>query len=402
MNSIHEKKAENVKDRELVMQYDIVLLFSILFLVGIGIVMVYSASSALALKKFGSDLYFLKKQAIYSFAGFILLVTCRHIPYRFFRPMAYPILLMSILFLAAVKLTGLGYSAGGSTRWLRIAGFTFQASEFAKLAIVVYLAYSMSKKAEKMKAFSIGFIPHVVIFGVISGLIIIQPDFGSVVILAMITWIMLFVGGARIFHLAGSLLALVPAAYVFMTGAQYRIERLTTFMDPWKYPADEGYQVVHSLMAFGTGGIWGTGIGKGYQKLFYLPEPHTDFIFSVIGEALGLIGVLLILGLYVLIFWRGILISLQAPDSFGSLLAVGITALIGLQVCVNMGVALGLLPTKGLTLPFLSYGGTSLVFSMASVGILMSISAGKNKTGLPLPSARQRERITQKGFHDDF
>ena len=202
-----------------------------------------------------------------------------------------------------------------------------------------------------------------------------QPDFGSVVILCAITWIMLFVGGVGLRYLASSLLLLLPAAYFLMFNADYRIRRLTSFMDPWRYPTEEGYQIIHSLMAFGTGGLWGSGIGRGYQKLFYLPEPHTDFIFSVIGEELGLIGVLVILGLYTLILWRGVGIARNAKEPFSAYLALGITAAILLQVCVNMGVALGLLPTKGLTLPFLSYGGTSLLINMASIGILMNIGA---------------------------
>jgi cell division protein FtsW len=162
-----------------------------------------------------------------------------------------------------------------------------------------------------------------------------------------------------------------------MVNAEYRLRRIISFLDPWQYPADEGYQIVHSLMAFGTGGIWGSGIGKGYQKLFYLPEPHTDFIFSVIGEELGLIGVMAILGLYFLILWRGISIARNAEDYYGSFVAIGLTAAIGIQVCVNMGVALGLLPAKGLALPFLSYGGTSLLINMASIGVLMNITASR-------------------------
>jgi cell division protein FtsW len=182
-----------------------------------------------------------------------------------------------------------------------------------------------------------------------------------------------------------------------MTTADYRMRRLMSFWDPWKYPLDEGYQVVNSLMAFGNGGIWGRGMGKGVQKLFYLPEPHTDFIFSVIGEELGLVGVLLILILYLWIFCRGLMISLRVQDTFGSLLAAGITISLGLQVLVNMGVTLGLLPTKGLTLPFLSYGGTSLIFSMASVGILMNISASMNATH---PVLHHSRRMKVRLSHD--
>jgi len=355
------------------MAYDIGLLFPVLFLVGIGIVMVYSASSALALKRFGSDFYFLKKQALFSLLGIVVLVMCRHFPYRLFKPLAYPILLTAFGLLCIVHIPGLGVNVGGATRWIRLFGFSFQPSEFARLALVIYIAYSMSRKINDIHDFYIGFLPHLIVLGIFTALIIIQPDFGAIVILGTITWIMLFVGGVRVVHLGSVLLFLFPFVYLFMVNAAYRSRRLMSFMDPWQYSTSEGYQTVHSLMAFGSGGIWGTGIGKGVQKLFYLPEPHTDFIFSVIGEELGLIGVMVILLLYTLILYRGVSIARNARDEFGAYIAVGITTATGLQVCINMGVALGLLPTKGLTLPFLSYGGSSLIMSMASIGILMNI-----------------------------
>ena len=355
--------------------YDVNLLFPVLFLVGIGIVMIYSASSALALKKFGNDYFFLKKQGVFAIAGVVVLVICRHVPYRYYRSLTYPILLLALILLLAVHLSPFGHSAGGSTRWLRFGSVSFQPSEFARLALVIYLAYSLSKKMEQVREFKIGFLPHVVIFGIFAFLILLEPDFGSVVILAAITWIMLFAGGVRLFHLTVTLSPLIPAAYFFMMDAQYRVKRVMSFMNPWEYSSDEGYQIIHSLLAFGTGGVWGVGIGKGYQKLFYLPEPHTDFIFSIVGEELGLIGVLFILGLYGMITWRGIIISRKTPDLFGSYLAIGLTASVALQVIINMGVTLGLLPTKGLVLPFLSYGGSSLILNMASIGIIMNIGS---------------------------
>ncbi len=355
--------------------YDVNLLFPVLFLVGIGIVMVYSASSALALKKFGNEYFFLKKQGLFALMGLLVLVSCRHIPYRLYWVGAYPILISAMALLIALHIPGFGISVGGSTRWLLVGGVSFQPSEFAKLALVIYLAYSLSKKQGLVEDFKIGFLPHIMVFGAFALLMAIQPDFGSVMILGAITWIMLFVGGVRIFHLIGPLLVLLPAAYFFMMNAPYRLRRIMSFVDPWKYPTDEGYQVINSLMAFGSGGIWGAGIGKGLQKLFYLPEPHTDFIFSIIGEELGLLGVLVILALYVMIVCRGLWVASHARDRFGSYLAAGITVAIGLQVFINMGVTLGLLPTKGLVLPFLSYGGTSLLLSMASIGILMNIEA---------------------------
>lgn len=359
--------------------YDIQLLFPVLFLVGIGVVMIYSASSAVALKKFGSDYLFLKKQAIFALIGLIALVACRHFPYRWYRPMVYPLLGLALVFLLAVQFTGFGYTAGGSARWLRMGQFTFQPSEFTRFALILYLAYSMDKKGDRLKDFSIGFIPHVGVFAIFAALILMQPDFGSAVILGALTMTMLFIGGVRITHLMGTAIFLLPIAYYYLISAEYRLRRLMSFRNPWQYPSDEGYQIIHSLMAFGTGGIWGVGIGNGYQKLFYLPEPHTDFIFSVIGEELGLFGVLIIMGLYGLIIIKGIAIARNAPDRFGSFLAIGLIAAMGLQICINMGVTLSLLPPKGLTLPFLSYGGTSLLMNMVSIGILMNISATRGK-----------------------
>jgi len=357
--------------------YDVKLLFPVLFLVGIGVVMIYSASSTLALKRFGNEYYFLKKQAVFAMIGILVLVFYKHMPYRHFRPLAYPIILFSLALLAATLFSGIGYTVGGARRWLRVAGFSIQPSELARFAIVVFMAYSLNKKREKIKDFYIGFLPHIMVLGVFTVLLFIQPDFGSIVIFAALSWIMLFVAGVRLLHLSSAFVVLLPALYVFLVSAEYRMKRMLSFLNPWQYPMGEGYQVTHSLMAFGTGGWWGTGIGKGYQKLFYLPEPHTDFIFSVIGEELGLVGVFLILGLYMMVIWRGIHIAHNARDFFGSMMALGLTASIGLQVCINMGVSLGLLPTKGLTLPFLSYGGTSLLVNMASIGILMNIKAAK-------------------------
>jgi cell division protein FtsW len=360
-------------------QYDIKLLFPVLMLVGIGIVMVYSASSAMAMNKFGADSYFLKKQSLFALSGIVALVVFRHISYKLFRPLTYLILLFALVLLISVKIPGIGYSAGGAERWIRFSGISFQPSEFARFAMIIYLAYSMSKKQEKIEVLSIGFIPHVAVLILFTGLIMIQPDFGSVMILCAVTWIMLFAGGVRITHLLSGLIVIIPPAIYLLQTADYRIKRILSFLDPWKHSSDSGYQVVHSLMAFGSGGIFGSGIGQGYQKLFYLPEPHTDFIFAVIGEELGLLGVLVIVGLYSVIMWRGISIAKKSKDLFGSFVAIGLTSALGLQVFINIGVAMGLLPPKGLALPFLSYGGTSLLVNMACIGILMNIGASQTR-----------------------
>jgi cell division protein FtsW len=355
--------------------YDGFLLLGTLVLLGIGLVMVYSASSAIALKRFGSDVYFFKRHVVYALAAILVLMVCRYVPYPFYRKMAYPILVVALLLLVALYLPGVGHPVGGARRWLRVLGLSFQPSELARLALIIYLAYSMSKKQEKIKVFAIGFLPHVIVFGSFVTLILMQPDFGMAAMLALVAWMMLFVGGVRLSYLFTALAGILPVVYYLLIHAGYRLRRLASFLDPWRYESDAGYQIVHSLMAFGSGGVTGAGIGKSCQKLFYLPEPHTDFVFSVLGEELGLVGVCLVMALYVMILWRGIVVAVRARDLFAIYLAVGLISALGLQVCINMGVTMGLLPTKGLTLPFVSYGGTSLLMNAAAIGILMNISA---------------------------
>ncbi len=355
--------------------YDGFLLLGTLLLLGIGVVMVYSASSAVALKRFGCDIYFFKRHLVYAVAAILVLIVCRHVPYHVYRKMAYPILVVAFLLLLALYLPGVGHPVGGARRWLRVFGLSIQPSEIARIALIIYLAYSMSKKQEKIKVFAIGFLPHAIVFVSFGALIVMQPDFGMAVMFALIAWTMLFIGGVRLSYLVTALAAILPVAYYLLIHVGYRLRRLASFLDPWRYESDAGYQIVHSLMAFGSGGVTGAGVGKSYQKLFYLPEPHTDFVFSVLGEELGLVGVCLVMGLYIMILWRGIVVAMKARDLFAIYLAVGLTSAIGLQVCINMGVAMGLLPTKGLTLPLVSYGGTSLLMNAAAIGILMNISA---------------------------
>ena len=358
------------------LHYDPFIIIPLLLLIVVGVLMIYSASSATAAVKRGDAMVFLKKQtgsALLGIAGFLI---CSNIPYKFFKKIAYLALFGSLLLLSLIYL-GLGLTEGGATRWLKIGVIHFQPSEVAKIGLIIYMAYSLSKKQENIKKFSIGFFPHIFILSLFLLLILKQPDLGSALILAFIVGGMMFVAGVRLLHLGGAALIFVPIIYKFIHSASYRIERMLSYLNPWKYATDEGYQAVHSLMAFGTGGIFGTGLGNGYQKLFYLPESHTDFIFSVIGEELGLVGVIIILSLYITIIFRGIIISRNAKDLFATFLATGITISFGLQVCINIGVTMGLLPTKGLTLPLLSYGGTSLLINTAALGILANI--GRNE-----------------------
>ena len=360
-------------------QFDPILLFSVVLLTGIGVIMVYSASSEIALRQFGNEYYFLSRQATYLAIGIIGMLVLCFIPYRIYRPMTYGFLILAMVMLAALLVNGVGHTAGGATRWLRFSWISFQPAEFARLALIIFMAYSLTKKQQQVEKATIGFIPHVIVLLLFTGMIMMQPDFGTIVIFWMMAWIIMFVGRVPVLHLVSAFLLMLPFAIWLLFSAQYRIKRYVTFLDPWKYPLDEGYQIIHAMMAFNSGGLFGQGLGKGYQKLFYLPAPHTDFIFSVIGEEGGLILVLGIIALFMVILWRGLKIAAATDDSFGSFLAFGITASIALQAIINMGVTLSLLPTKGLTLPFLSFGGSSLVFNLLGVGILMNIRASQGK-----------------------
>ena len=373
MLTSHTSHPDIVLKRKYSGHYNVKLLIPMLLLIGIGIVMVYSASSTLAQEHFNGEYYFLRKQALFALLGIIVLIGFKNFPYTYLGHLTYPLIILSLVFIAAIEIPGLGVEVKGASRWLNLGIFTFQPSEFARFVLVIYLAYSMSKKEHSVKSFSIGFLPHFILLVLFSLLFIQQPDFGSIIIFGALTWIMLFVGGVPIMHLLSPLPFLAGILFFLMNQKPYIIDRFLGFLNPWKHASDEGYQLVHSFMAFGKGGLFGAGFGQSYQKLFYLPEPHTDFIFAIIGEELGFIGVIIILALFVVILHSGISIALRSDEPFGSLLSMGLTTALALQLFVNLGVALGLLPTKGLTLPFLSYGGTSLLISMASVGILLNI-----------------------------
>lgn len=354
------------------------ILFPVILLSGIGIIMVYSASSAIGMEDHNTAFYYMKKQAVFFGISLGVMFVTASFPYKLYRSVSYIILFVAIALLVAVLFPALNVKAGGAHRWLNFGGFTFQPAEFSKLALILFLGYSLSKKQDMIKLFSVGFVPHVFVFAVLACLIIIQPDFGTIVVLGMITWGMMFVAGVKIIHLLSPAPLLIPVIYFWVYKVDYRLERILVFLNPWEDPYNSGYQITHSLKAFGSGGIFGKGIGLGMQKMHYLPEPHTDFIFSVIGEELGLIGVITILSLYLVLLLKGIDIAKTSKSLFGTVTAAGLTIYIGLQVVINTGVALGVLPTKGLTLPFISYGGTSLVINMAAMGILMNIGASRN------------------------
>ncbi|MGH7826012.1 MAG: putative lipid II flippase FtsW [Candidatus Binatia bacterium] len=350
------------------------LFFAVAALLAIGVTMVLSTSYVYSQERFADGTYFFRKQLIAIGLGIAGLVACLLMPAAMYRKLAYPLLGMTFLILVLVLIPGIGVAHGGARRWLTLAGFAFQPAELAKLAVVIYLAHSMTKKEARIQTFSVGVLPHLIVGGGLLGLLLLEPDFGTAVILAALLYMMLFIGGARIPHLlATGLMAIPVLVYVMMT-AEYRLRRLLTFMDPWREASSGGFQIIQSLIAFGSGQVFGRGLGEGRQKLFYLPEAHTDFVYSVIGEELGLLGAWVVLTLFGIIVLRGLRLAARIEEPFEQYLAFGLTIVLGLQALIHMGVVMGLMPTKGLVLPFISYGGSAMVVNLTEAGILLGLS----------------------------
>ncbi len=353
---------------------DSTMLFCVILLVGIGVTMNYSASAVLARERFGDSYYFLKRTLLFCCLGFSGMAITTRFEYRRYRRLVYPILLGALLLVGSVFMPGIGKTISGATRWINLGLFTFQPSEAAKIAMIIFLAYSLEKKSSRIRSFGVGFLPHILFMIVVSACILIQKDFGAAATIAAITWFMMFVAGVRMPYLFGMLAATLPLAIMLVAGSEYRRRRILAFLNPWNDQYGSGFQMIQSFVAFNEGGWFGKGLGQGQQKLFYLPEAHTDFIFSVIGEEMGLVGILLVISLFGFFCYRGLMTALRAPDLFGRYLALGCTLLIALEAVLNMGVVMGIFPTKGLALPFISYGGSSLVISLIAVGILLNIS----------------------------
>lgn len=355
--------------------YDIILLLITFALMGIGLVMLYSSSSIIAQQRFGDSMHFVKKQILFVLLGLAVLIVSKNLPYVLYRRFVYAILGISLLSLIIVLLPQVGHRVGGARRWLRFGPISMQPAEFAKLALIIYISYSLAKKKERVREFSVGYVPHLAVSALFIGLIVMQPDLGTAVTFAVLAFFLLFAAGVRLRYLMATGLVLIPLLALAIARKGYRWERLLAFLNPWRDPSDTSFQLLHSLLALGSGGPLGVGLGFGRQKLFYLPEPHTDFILAVIGEETGLVGVSIVLLLYALLIYKGVKISLTAPDRFGTYLAFGLTLTIGLQALINSAVVMGLLPTKGLPLPLISYGGSSLLTNLAAIGILMNISS---------------------------
>jgi cell division protein FtsW len=353
---------------------DRLLFFVVAALLVIGITMVLSTSYLFSLERFSDGVYLFRKQLVAIAMGSVSLFVFALTPPAIYRRLAYPLLALTLLALILVLTPGIGIIRGGARRWLSFSNFTFQPAELSKLSLVLYLAHSMARKGENIRSFAYGVLPHLIVGGALLGLIVLEPDFGATLILGIMILLMLFISGAKISHLLALGMAAVPVAAMFVLAADYRLRRLLAFVDPWSDASNTGFQIIQSYIAFGSGQLWGRGLGEGRQKLFYLPEAHTDFIYSAIGEELGLLGALFVLALFMLIILRGFRLAMRIEDPFGQYLAFGLTMLLGLQALIHMGVVMGMTPTKGLVLPFISYGGSAMVVNLTVVGMLLGLS----------------------------
>ena len=352
---------------------DKVLFTATLLLVCTSVIMVYSASALLALDRFQQPYLFVIRQVMWTLLGLGVLWIAMHLDYRTYRN---DTLIWTLLGIVALTLVGVLFfpPVNGTRRWFGIGGLGIQPSELAKMAAVFFTALVLERRMHRIDEVSYSLLPIGLVVAPMVALILLQPDFGTAITLVLIVATMIFAAGLHYRYIIGTLLVLVPAVYIVLVSAPYRRRRLLAFWDPWADPLGDGFQIIQSLIAVGTGGMVGRGLMAGVQKLLYLPEPHTDFIYAVIGEELGLIGATGTLVCFCLVAWRGLRITMRAPDTFGAFLALGVTTMIVVQAFVNMSVVLGLLPTKGIPLPLVSAGGSSLVVSLLGMGVLLNIS----------------------------
>ena len=355
------------------LQSDKWLFLASLVLVCTSVVMVYSASAVLALDRYQASHTFVTKQLMWALLGIAVMSIVMRIDYRTYRNerVVWTLLGISVLLLIAVLFSR---PVNGTRRWFGVGGLGIQPSELAKMAAVLFTALLLDRRMHRVNEIGYSLLPIAIVTGVLGGLILLEPDFGTAVSLVAVTGLMIFAAGLSYRYVVGAIVLSLPALYVIGMSADYRRRRLLAFLDPWSDPLGDGFQIIQSLIAVGTGGVAGRGLMGGVQKLFYLPEPHTDFIYAVIGEELGLIGASVVLACFCVIAWRGLRASTLAPDGFGSLLALGLTLMIVLQAFVNISVVLGMMPTKGITLPLVSHGGSSLLINLLALGVLLNIS----------------------------
>jgi len=368
---------------------DRILTGSVLLLMAVSLLMVYSASISVSEVRYGDPFRIIRHWLIYMPVGIVIMIWLSRVEVNWWRAITLPLLGISLLAMVAVLIPGLGKEINGAQRWFSLFGLTLQPVEMLKPAIVLYMAYYMAAFPERLHQFSSGLAPMLVVLGISIGLLLLQPDFGSAALLFGVSLCMWFVGGVPIRHLAGLLATFVPMGAIALIAEPYRMKRLTSFLDPWADPFGSGYQLVQSMIAFGSGGVSGTGLGQGVQKLFYLPEVFTDFIGATMAEELGLVGTLVLIAIFALLLGRGIWLAMQGDEAFERLLVLGCTMAIGITFIINLGAAMGLLPTKGMPMPFVSYGGSALIGNCLLIGLVLAVQRHR-------PANMRRESRTER------
>lgn len=367
-------------------QFDFILCITVLLLLSLGIIMVLSASAPSALSTTGNSYTYVKKQLLFAIAGLFVMFFLSKVDYRFYKKYYWYIYFVSWMVLLLVVVPGLGYSVKGATRWIKIGGFQFQPSELTKIGMIIFFAGYLSDHKSELQEFKRGFLkPLAFLIPPIGILYVVQNHFSVSLVIAVIVLVMMFMAGSRLKYflvvgIVGVSAILGLLGIMQMKGSEsFRLDRISTYFDPWADAQGTGYQTVQSLYAIGSGGMFGLGLGNSKQKYLYIPEPHNDFIFSILAEELGFFGCILVIALFAIFIWRGILVSMKAKDMFGSLVAIGITTLIAIQAVINIAVVTGTVPTTGMSLPFFSYGGTALLLLLANIGILLNISRSSSK-----------------------
>jgi cell division protein FtsW len=358
---------------------DKLLFTATLLLVCTSVVMVYSASAVLALEKNHDPYLYLVKQATFALLGLLLVPIVMRVDYRTYRQPAFIWAGVGIVALALVAVL-FGRPVNGASRWLGVGPLGVQPSELAKIVVIMFVAAVLERRMDQLRESPKALLPIGVVLAVLVGLILAEPDLGTAVSLLMIAAVMLFASGISYKYVLALALTGIPALVVLVVTSPYRMRRILSFLNPWANPLTDGYQMVQSMIAVGTGGVTGRGLMGGVQKLFFLPEPHNDFIYSVIAEELGLIGATIVLACFCVITWRGLRTALRAPDRFGAFLAIGLTTMVAFQAFFNISVVLGLVPPKGIPLPFVSYGGSSLLINLVGMGILLNVSQHASST----------------------
>jgi cell division protein FtsW len=352
---------------------DKVLFITTILLVGLSVVMVYSASAPMALERYGRATYFLVRQTMWAVLGLAMLGLVMRIDYRTYRE---PVFIWTCLLSVGVALIAVLFmpAVNNARRWFGMAGIGVQPSEVAKLAAIFFIAALLERRCHRIHEVGYALLPIGIVVVCLVALILLEPDFGTSASVVLIAVVMVFAAGLDYRYVIGAALVAIPGLYILVMGTSYRRQRVLSFLDPWHDPLGAGFQIIQSLIAVGTGGVWGRGLMNGVQKLFYLPEPHTDFIYSVIAEELGLVGATAVLLCFCVVTWRGFRVATQAPDTFGAFLAIGLTTMVAVQAFINISVVLGLMPTKGIPLPFVSNGGSSLLINLIGMGILLNVS----------------------------